>query len=57
MSNFKTSNLIPFTAPLKPGQRLLKLSDGTFLPIGIQGPIISGAISTSDATAQAYDIL
>lgn len=37
MSNFTTENLIPITGTVKAGQRLLKLSDGTFLPIGIAG--------------------
>lgn len=37
MSNFTTDNLIPYEGALKPGQRLLRRLDGSFLPIGVQG--------------------
>ena len=37
MSNIITDNLVPFTGSLKAGQRLLKLSDGSFLPVGAAG--------------------
>ena len=34
MSNFTSDNLIAYEGTLKPGQRLLRRLDGTFLPIG-----------------------
>lgn len=44
MSNFTTDNLIPYEGALKPGQRLLRRLNGSFLPIGVQGS------STADST-------
>ena len=35
MSKLTSQNFVPFTGTLQAGQRLLKLSDGTFLPVGI----------------------
>lgn len=44
MSNITPENLVPFTGSLKAGQRLLKLSDGSFIPVGAAG------VSTSSST-------
>jgi len=35
MAKLTPQNLVQFTGTLQPGQRLLKRSDGTFIPVGV----------------------
>lgn len=58
MSNFNSDNLISVQSGIQEGQRLLKLSDGTFIPVGMANSVSSSSnVDLSFITAGSENIL
>lgn len=53
MAKLTPQNLVKFTGTLQPGQRLIKRSDGTFIPVGAtEKPKSSGSGNSGSSSGE-----